>query len=313
MPILYVGKRFRRSYINRLEEESVKQNAHQTIPFMKLSGSGNDFILIDNRKRMLDAKRASALSAKLCTHRMSVGGDGLILIEPSRRADFRWRLFNADGSEAEFSGNGARCAARFAYLKRIASKHMRFETLAGMIEADMVAGVTRRGEKPIYDQVKVRFPDPKGLRLHLRVGIDGSERDAHFIDTGVPHCVYVVPDPDALDVVALGRPTRHHALFQPAGTNVNFISVQDPHRIRIRTYERGVEDETLACGTGSIASALIASLVGKAESPVTLVPQSGLKLTVHFKSVGDSFTDVYLQGDARAVYEGKILSDAWTF
>ena len=283
------------------------------IPFMKLSGSGNDFILIDNRDRAVDPKRAGALSAKVCTHRMSVGGDGLILIERSRRADFRWRLFNADGSEAEFSGNGARCAARFAYLKRIASKQMRFETLAGLIEAEMVPRSLRRGTKPILDQVKIRFPDPKGLRLNLRVALDGTEREAHFIDTGVPHCVYLVDDPDRVDVIGLGRPTRHHSLCQPAGTNVNFISVLDPHRIRIRTYERGVEDETLACGTGSIASALIASIVGKAESPVTLIPQSGLNLTVHFQSDGKTFTNVYLQGDARSVYEGKILPDAWTY
>jgi diaminopimelate epimerase len=285
----------------------------QPIPFMKLSGSGNDFILIDNRDRAVDPKRAGALSAKVCTHRMSVGGDGLILIERSRRADFRWRLFNADGSEAEFSGNGARCAARFAFLKRIAPKQMRFETLAGLIEAEMVPRSLKRGTKPILDQVKIRFPDPKGLRLNLRVEVNGTERDAHFLDTGVPHCVYLVDDPDQVDVVGLGRPTRHHSLFQPAGTNVNFISVLDPHRIRIRTYERGVEDETLACGTGSIASALIASIVGKAESPVTLIPQSGLNLMVHFQSDGKMFTDVYLQGDARSVYEGKILPDAWKY
>jgi diaminopimelate epimerase len=285
----------------------------QSIPFMKLSGSGNDFILIDNRDRAVDPKHAGALSAKICTHRMSVGGDGLILIERSRRADFRWRLFNADGSEAEFSGNGARCAARFAFLKRIAPKQMRFETLAGLIEAEMVPRSLKRGTKPILDQVKVRFPDPKGQRLNLRVALDGTEREAHFVDTGVPHCVYLVDDPDTVDVVGLGRPTRHHALFQPAGTNVNFISVLDPHRIRIRTYERGVEDETLACGTGSIASALIASLVGKAVSPVTLIPQSGLNLMVHFQTDGKSFTDVFLQGDARSVYEGKILPDAWLY
>lgn len=285
----------------------------QPIPFMKLSGSGNDFILIDNRERVVDPKRAMQLSARICAHRMSVGGDGLILIERSRRADFRWRLFNADGSEAEFSGNGARCAARFAFLKHIAPKQMRFETLAGLIEAEMVPRSLKRVAKPVMDQVKIRFPDPKGLRLNLRVALDGTERDAHFIDTGVPHCVYVVDNPDQLDVVGIGRPTRHHSLFQPAGANVNFISVLDPHRIRIRTYERGVEDETLACGTGSIASALIASLVAKAESPVTLVPQSGLNLMVHFQSDGKTFRDVYLQGDARAVYEGKILPDAWTY
>lgn len=283
------------------------------IPFMKLSGSGNDFILIDNRERVVDSRLAGALAAKVCTHRMSVGGDGLILIERSRRADFRWRLFNADGSEAEFSGNGARCAARFAYLKRIASRRMRFETLAGIIEAEMVPGSPKRRGKAVQEPsaVKVRFPDPTGLRLHLRVPIGGIEREAHFIDTGVPHCVYLVDDPDTIDVVGIGRPTRQHTLFQPAGTNVNFIKVLDPHRIRIRTYERGVEDETLACGTGAIASALIAGLAGKVESPVTLIPQSGLELTVYFGSRGEAFTDVYLQGDARAVYEGRILPEAW--
>jgi diaminopimelate epimerase len=277
------------------------------IPFMKLSGSGNDFILIDNRAKVVDPKQAGALAAKVCAHRMSVGGDGLILIERSRKADFRWRLFNADGSEAEFSGNGARCAARFAYVKRIAPKRMRFETLAGMIEAEMVPQIP--GKKP--ETVKVRFPDPAGLRLNLRLAIGGVEREAHFLDTGVPHCVYLVDDPDRVDVVGIGRQTRHHALFQPAGTNVNFIKVLDPHHIRIRTYERGVEDETLACGTGSIASALIASLVAKMESPVTLIPQSGLELTVYFEARNQTFTNVYLQGDARAVYEGRILPDAW--
>jgi diaminopimelate epimerase len=278
------------------------------IPFMKLSGSGNDFILVDNRRGVVDERRAGALAAKICTHRMSVGGDGLILIERSRRAHFRWRLFNADGSEAEFSGNGARCAARFAYLKKIAPKRMTFETLAGLIEAEMVAA----GRGRPLEAVKVRFPDPKGLRLNLSVTVNGTTRTAHFLDTGVPHCVYLVDDPDRMDVVGIGRRTRHHDLFKPAGTNVNFIKVLDPHRIRIRTYERGVEDETLACGTGSIASALVASLVAKVESPVTLIPQSGLELIVHFEACGESFTNVYLQGDARAVYEGRILPDAWT-
>jgi diaminopimelate epimerase len=282
------------------------------IPFMKLSGSGNDFILIDNRERRLNGRQASQLAAKVCPHRMSVGGDGVILIELSRRADFKWRLFNADGSEAEFSGNGARCAARFAYVKRIAPRRMRFETLAGLIHAEMVVDVLGGGRRA-PEAVKIKFPNPAGLRLNLRVPINGIEREAHFIDTGVPHCVYLVENPDTADIVGVGRPTRYHALFQPAGANVNFISVLDPHTIRIRTYERGVEDETLACGTGSIASALVASLVAKAESPVTLIPQSGLKLTVHFVSDGASFADVYLQGDARAVYEGRILPDAWRY
>lgn len=282
------------------------------IPFMKLSGSGNDFILVDNRQGLIGPKLAGSLAAKICTHRLSVGGDGLILIERSRRADFRWRLFNADGSEAEFSGNGARCAARFAYLKRIAPERMRFETLAGMVEAEMMQGGGTGGTAEGLTAVKVRFPDPTGLKLHLRVDVEGVEREAHFVNTGVPHCVYLVEDPGRVDLLEIGRKTRYHELFQPAGTNVNLIKVLDPHRIQIRTYERGVEDETLACGTGSIAAALIGSLVAKVESPVTVVPQSGLELTVYFRSQGESFTDVYLQGDARAVYEGKMRPEAWT-
>src|SRR5918999_6358113 len=144
-------------------------HATKGIPFMKLSGSGNDFILIDNRSRSITPKRASVLAAKVCTHRLSVGADGLILIEPSPRADFRWRLYNADGSEAAFSGNGARCAARFAHLKRIAPKRMRFETPAGMIDAEII---DRRG----VQTVKVRFPNPTGLRLNLQVSVGGTDR-----------------------------------------------------------------------------------------------------------------------------------------
>lgn len=283
---------------------------NKPIPFMKLSGSGNDFILIDNRRGLVKPGQASRLAAKVCVHRLSVGGDGLILIERSRRAHFRWRLFNADGSEAEFSGNGARCAARFAFLKRIAPKRMRFETLAGIVEAEMVPGASDR-PKARPTTAKVRFPDPKGLRLNIPLVVDGVERVGHFVDTGVPHCVYIVDDPGAVDVVHLGRPTRYHEEFYPSGANVNFIKILEPHRIRIRTYERGVEDETLACGTGSIAAALVASLVAKVEPPVSVLPESGLELTVHFKSDGHTFSDIYLQGDARAVHEGRILPEAW--
>ena len=278
---------------------------------MKLSGSGNDFILIDNRAGIVKPAWAGRLAAKVCAHRLSVGGDGLILIERSRRAHFRWRLYNADGSEAEFSGNGARCAARFAFVRRIAPKRMRFETLAGLVEAEMVPGRADQNAKAQPTAVKVRFPDPTGLRLNLRVNVGGVEREAHFIDTGVPHCIYFVDDPESMDLMAIGRPTRYHELFQPAGTNVNFIKVLDPHRIRIRTYERGVEDETLACGTGSIASALVASLVAKVESPITMIPESGLELTVYFGLRDGQFSEIHLQGDARTIHEGHILPEAW--
>ncbi len=289
------------------------------IPFMKFSGAGNDFIVVDNRDRAVAPKDMSAFVASVCKRHLSVGGDGLIFIEKSRKADFRWRFYNNDGGEADFCGNGARCAARFAYLKRIAPKVMRFEGAAGMVEAE-VSG----------ERVTVRVPDPSGVRLNLRVPISYMRRKAdfltqsdlgagrmvlegHAIAVGVPHLVYFVPDTATAEVVGIGRPTRFHDLFKPAGTNVNFVQVVDRHAIHIRTYERGVEEETLACGSGAIASALIAALIHKVESPAKVVPLSRMPLTVTFRFDGKRFSEVALNGEARAVYEGLMRPDAWEY
>ncbi|HHZ82854.1 MAG TPA: diaminopimelate epimerase [Nitrospirales bacterium] len=272
------------------------------IPFMKLAGSGNDFILIDNRRGALAPTRLKRLAIQLCRRRWSVGADGLIVIEPSSRADFKWKFFNADGSRAGFCGNGARCAARFAHIKKIARRHMVFETRVGLIAAEVVSP---RGER-----VKVRMPDPKGLRLDVKIPIDGQEYIAHLVDAGVPHCVYMVDDLDNADVEGLGRTTRNHRLFRPVGTNVNFINVVDSHRIGIRTYERGVEGETLACGTGSIAAAVIANKLAGATSPVTVMPASGLPLIVSFTVKDGMYREVFMEGDARVIYDGYIKPDA---
>ncbi|HUJ79283.1 MAG TPA: diaminopimelate epimerase [Nitrospiria bacterium] len=274
------------------------------IPFTKLSGSGNDFIVIDHRTPFLPEATLSRWVAKICAHRLSVGADGVILIEPASggKADFRWRLFNADGSPAEMSGNGGRCAARFAHLKGIAKTAMVFETPAGLIEAEVV-----------NDRVKIRFTDPTDFRWRLDVTIDGTRREGHFVNTGVPHLVYLVDDVDAVDLIPLGRASRFHPLFHPAGTNVNVIQRLDPHRLKIRTYERGVEDETLACGTGSVASALVAATVAGAESPVTLLPKGGQPLTVTFAKEGQRFRDIFLAGDARVVYDGEMGPEAWEY
>lgn len=274
------------------------------IPFMKFSGAGNDFIVVDNRDRVVSPKNMADFVAHVCKHHLSVGADGLIFIEKSRRAHFRWRYFNDDGGEARFCGNGARCAARFAYLKRIAPRVMRFDGVAGLVEAE-VSG----------ESVTVRVPPPGGTTLNLRVSINGTGYEGHTIDTGVPHCVYFVPDTAVVDVLALGRATRQHDFFKPAGTNVNFACVVDAHTIQIRTYERGVEGETLACGSGSVASALIAALIHKVKSPVTVMPRSGMPLRVTFtvRAQDTQFTDVTLTGDARAVYEGVMRPDAWEY
>jgi diaminopimelate epimerase len=272
------------------------------IPFMKFSGAGNDFIIIDNRKRIIEPKAMPAFVRHICKNHLSVGADGVIFIEKSRRADFSWRFFNDDGGEASFCGNGARCTARFAYVKRIAPKAMRFEGVAGVVEAE-VHGL----------RVTVRVPEPSSLKLNLRISIDEQVQEGHAINTGVPHCVYFVPNTTVVDVIGIGRATRFHDVFDPAGTNVNFVRVVDPHTIHVRTYERGVEAETLACGSGSIASAVVASLLHKVESPVKVVPKSGLPLTVTFRKDGERFTDVTLTGEARAIYEGWMRPDAWEY
>ena len=265
------------------------------IPFYKIQGNGNDFILIDNRKGILKGRSLRQLAVTVCRPHVSVGADGLIVIVPSRRADFKWRFFNSDGSEAEMCGNGSRCAARFAFIKKIAPKKMAFETLAGIIHAEVKR-----------DTVKVQLTGASGLRRNIDVPLGNGTRTGHFINTGVPHLVYLSNDLAGEDVEGTGRSTRYHDLFKPAGTNVNFIQVLGPHRLRIRTYERGVEGETLACGTGAVAAALIAASLGSASSPVAIITRGGDQLTISFRRDGGEFKDIYLEGKTQVVCEGNL-------
>lgn len=267
------------------------------IPFYKMQGSGNDFILIDDRKGILKGKNLKGLARTVCDRHYSVGADGLIVIVPSRKADFKWRFFNADGSEAEMCGNGSRCAARFAFLKKIAKKTMAFETLAGMIRAEMKA-----------DTVKVQLTRAGGLRQNIQIPFEGGARTGHYINTGVPHVVYLSGELATEDVESIGRRTRYHDLFKPAGTNVNFIQVLGKHKLSIRTYERGVEGETLACGTGSVAAALVAGSLGMVASPVQVTTRSGEKLTVSFEDAAEGFGTVYLEGKAAVICEGVLYA-----
>jgi diaminopimelate epimerase len=276
------------------------------IPFTKMTGSGNDFILIDNRTLQLDREQARELTRMACRRKLSVGADGLILIENDPEADFRWLFLNADGSEAEMCGNGSRCAARFVYLNGIVKKdRMTFRTLAGLIEAQILG-----------ERVKVRMTPPHGLETGFRVdSVDGAP-PLHFINTGVPHVAWFVEDAEQLeniDVFNLGRTLRFHPHFQPAGTNVNFALVRGRHDLSIRTYERGVEAETLACGTGSIACALLAAARGLADSPVNVLTRSGETLIIHFENISQEgriqFSGVYLEGGASVVYEAELWNE----
>ena len=229
------------------------------VPFVKMSGTGNDFILIDHRKPVLAPEALADFAAKVCRRKFSVGADGLILIEDSSEADFQWQFFNADGSVAEMCGNGARCAARFAFLQGIAPAEMRFATLAGIIEASVSE-----------QDVAVKMTDPFDLKMNQCIRVEDQEYTVQSIDTGVPHAVVFVDDIDGTDVRVLGNLVRHHQAFMPAGTNVNFAQRQG-RGIKVRTYERGVEDETLACGTGAAACAIIAALLDQAASPVDCI------------------------------------------
>ena len=272
----------------------------KTIPFLKMSGSGNDFIIIDNREALVPEAQLMRLVIGACRRKMSVGADGMIFIERSATLDFKWRFFNADGSLPDMCGNGARCAARFAFLHGIADRQMAFETLAGTIEATV-------GD----DTVKIRMTEPRDLKTGTILELEGTPTAVGSINTGVPHVVMVVDDIEAVAVVKTGRLIRYHPKFAPDGTNANFVAVDSNGTILIRTYERGVEDETLACGTGNVAAALILAHERGLRSPVLLTTRSGGKLTVHFDAQAGRFQDVFLEGDARVIYRGDLWEEAW--
>ena len=272
------------------------------IEFYKMSGSGNDFIIIDNRRGMVAESNLSELIPRVCRRQMSVGADGFILIDNCDGADFKWHFYNSDGSRPEMCGNGARCAARFAYLHDIVGPEMTFETDAGLISAEIVG-----------ERVKIGMPDPVDLKTDYPIKVQSGSRVVSSINTGVPHVVLEEKDIDRVDVFNLGREIRNLEQFAPDGTNVNFISPRDDGRIAIRTYERGVENETLACGTGSVAAALISAYRKNLPSPISMLTRSGSVLRIHFTRRQDRFSDVYLEGDARVVYSGELWEEAWEY
>jgi diaminopimelate epimerase len=264
------------------------------LDFVKMNGAGNDFVLIDNRARTLSLEPAQV--ARLCHRHQGIGADGLMLLEPSRggRADWSWQFFNSDGSVAEMCGNGARCFARFVQRLTGAPGPITFETIAGTIRARFDGG-----------RVTVDLTDPAHLQLDQAVEVSTGTLTVHSLNTGVPHAVIFVPDADKAMVQRLGTEVRYHQLFAPRGTNVNFVQCLGPGHIRVRTYERGVEGETLACGTGVTASALVSSQVHRFPSPVRVQVQSGDTLEVAFKAAGSLFSQVQLTGPADFVFEGS--------
>ena len=262
--------------------------------FTKMNGAGNDFVLLDNRAGKLQL--APKQIARICDRHRGVGADGILVLESAADgADFRMRYYNADGGEAEMCGNGARCFARFAEHVAGAKKELSFETPAGIIRA-----------KVDGDLVCLQMSEPKDLRLDIEVVADGETFRGHFINTGVPHVVIPVAKIENVDVLKNGRAIRRHEMFSPKGANVNFVEKRGRRRIAIRTYERGVENETLACGTGVVASALTFAAPENVDGPIGVLVRGGSELTVGFKRSGEGFSNVTLTGPADFVFEGTI-------
>lgn len=267
-----------------------------TLPFTKMNGAGNDFVLVDNRTGTLTLDRPTI--ARLCDRHRGIGADGLLAAEPAQQgADYRMRYYNADGGEVEMCGNGARCFARFVNrLHGFTLPSVRFETIAGIIGAEFQ-----------NDRVKLSMSDPHSLALNLSLPVGGRDLAVHSLNTGVPHAVVFVEDLESIDIRGDGAGLRYHPHFAPKGTNANFVQVLAPSRIAIRTYERGVEDETLACGTGTVACAIIHHLLHGALAPVEVRVQGGDILTIGFSRRPDgSFHDVTLTGPGDFVFDGTI-------
>jgi diaminopimelate epimerase len=282
------------------------------IHFTKMVASGNDFVVVENSHKT-EGESHRALAKKICDRKYGVGADGLLLLEGSKKADIRMRIFNADGSEAEMCGNGARCTALYvsqeagpstssfdklrtslrAGKRTSGQQKITIETKAGIIDSEIIG-----------DKVKIKLTDPEDVRLEIPIKVNNRTMRVNFITTGVPHAVIFTEGLEEIDIVPLGRAIRNHKKFLPRGTNVDFVEVVNKNAINVRTYERGVEDETLACGTGSAASALVFALKTGAKDKVYVHTKSTEVLTVYFNSRDNSLKDIWLEGKARLAFQG---------
>ena len=267
------------------------------ISFVKASGAGNDFVIIDNHEGRLQCD-FSKLSRALCAPHIGIGADGLLVLDPALGSDFRMQYYNADGSSGGMCGNGGRCIAQYAHLSGLTGVEMRFEALGHVYEASILGS-----------KVRLRMKDPAGYRPAMKLTTDTEALTASFIDTGAPHAVIFVEDTGQIDVSRLGREVRHHRSFAPGGTNVNFVKATNRTSIELRTYERGVEAETLACGTGSIAAALVSALERGIDLPVRVRVRSGEDLFVDARKSEGSYTDITLEGGADILFTGVVKID----
>lgn len=270
----------------------------RTVNFHKMQGCGNDFVAIDNRELGIPTEDMPKWAKQVCARAFGVGADGIFFLEDAPRPEenYRWQFYNADGSRAEMCGNASRCAAKLAYLTGMAPKRHVLGTDAGPVQAEVLG----EGER-----IRVKLGPAVAPELNIPLDIDGEKLSAHFTVAGVPHAVIIAPDAAAVDIKTLGPAVRYHSHFAPAGTNVNFLqlSEQGPHLLR--TYERGVEDETYACGTGSCASLILANALGLAGESAEFKTSGGEILGVQLAEDG-----VILEGGAQIVFAGQLNLEA---
>lgn len=265
----------------------------KNLKFSKMVATGNDFVVIDcySTKRDLNL---SKLAVELCNRRLGIGADGLLVIERSKTADLKMRIFNPDGSEPDMCGNGSRCSALYAKLNSLAQENMKIETKAGILRAEVFRNI-----------VKINMTKPKDIKIRLNIGTESGPVHLHYINTGVPHAIYFVEDIESIDLQKTGSFIRYNEIFKPEGVNVDFVQIRSNDTILMRTYERGVEAETYACGTGAVASGIMAGIIKDCRSPVKVDTKGGV-LTIYFDISDKVISNVFLEGEAREVFAGII-------
>ncbi len=263
------------------------------LSFIKASGGGNDFILIDNRKQNIDNSVLIEAIPSICSRGLSVGADGVIILAEAHDADFDWSYFNSDGSYASLCINGVLSAVRACKYWGLRKSTFTFNTPSGKIKS-----------KTKGNKIRLFLPSPRDIRLNQELSIESRNLNCHFINTGVPHAIVFHDNLEEIPVNELGEKVRNHKLFLPEGSNVDFVKIIGDSELSIRTYERGIEGETLSCGTGAFASAIIAVLLRLTQSPVKVCTKGGSRYTI------DTLEN-YLEGEARLVYMGELQEALW--
>jgi diaminopimelate epimerase len=269
----------------------------ESVPFYKMQGCGNDFVVIDNRKLGVPESAMADWAKAVCARAFGVYADGLFFLENTDdpNLDYRWHFYNSDGSRAEMCGNASRCAGKLAHALGLAPAEHTFGTDAGPIKAKVLLDGPDRG------RVKVQLTPPRHTQTDIVLTVDGQPVTAHYTDTGVPHTVVFLNDVKTLDIMNLGPKIRYHDHFAPAGTNVNFAQIVDRNTMILRTYERGVEAETYACGTGAAATQLLANTLGLTDDFANLTTSGNEVLTIFLEE-----GNVFLQGAAELTFKGEL-------